>query len=267
MPPDTNTLVVPDVMDAARANALLAVLGRTDILMPGDALPPFFHQIYFWDAQPPARLGRDGHPAVGQGLIPDTGLPRRMWAGGTLGFTAQVVLGRPAEKRSRVVSVTHKTGRSGPLCFVTLQHDIWQDGQCRITETQDLVYRNDPGPKAPAPQKVLSGDMPEATRTCCYSPTDLFRYSALTFNGHRIHYDLDYARKTEGYEGLVVHAPLLAQELLLWAQDMYLPCGQFTFRAVAPVMHNETVTLCRRDTALWVAGRDGRLCLRADIQA
>lgn len=267
MPQDNPDHVVSDVMDPARANALLAMLGRPATLAPGDALPPFFHQIYFWDAQPPARLGRDGHPAVGQGLIPDPGLPRRMWAGGTLGFAAPVVLGQPAEKRSRVVSVTHKTGRSGPLCFVTLQHDIWQDGRCRVTETQDLVYRNDPDPKARAPQPPWPEHRAEDRLERRFTPTDLFRYSALTFNGHRIHYDLDYARNTEGYEGLVVHAPLLVQELLLWAQDIHLPCGQFSFRAVAPVMHGETVTLCRRDTALWVAGRDGRLCLKADTEA
>ena len=121
-----------DVMDPARAAALLATLGLPAAVQTGDALPPFFHQIYFWQALPPAELGRDGHPATGasdNSVIPDLGLPRRMWAGGRLEFHASLRAGLAAEKITTVADISRKTGRSGPLGFVTLQHDIMQDGQ------------------------------------------------------------------------------------------------------------------------------------------
>ena len=116
-----------DVLDPARATALQVALGQVADITDGSALPPFFHQLYFWAPQPPDRLGRDGHPAVGGGgLIPDMGLPRRMWAGGRLEFTNPLIAGRPARRTSVVDQAAHKQGRSGPLGFVTLRHDIRQ---------------------------------------------------------------------------------------------------------------------------------------------
>ncbi len=259
----TETTRQNDMLDPARAAALQVALGGAATLGQGDALPPFFHQLYFWQPQPPDALGRDGHPRVG-GLIPDLGLPRRMWAGGRLQFHAPVRLGVMAEKVAVCESVTSKTGRTGPLGFVTLRHEIWQDGRKCIAEWQDLVYRQDPDPKAPRPVSPTAPNDAEEERTVTFDSTLLFRYSALTFNGHRIHYDEPYARTVEGYDGLVVHGPLLAQLLMLMARDALGPLTQFSFRATAPLMHHEMATLCRKGRSLWVKGPDGRQCMMAE---
>ncbi|MDU8927727.1 MaoC family dehydratase N-terminal domain-containing protein [Alisedimentitalea sp. MJ-SS2] len=252
-----------DVLDPSHARAFQAALGRTPSITTGDDLPPFFHQLYFWEARPPAELGRDGHPRTGLGLIPDMGLQRRMWAGGQLKFHAPLIAGQPAEKQSTITSVTRKAGRTGPLAFVTLRHDIRQDDQLCVTEYQDLVYREDPSPDQPQSTPPIAATDEETSRHQSFDSTLLFRYSALTFNGHRIHYDLDYATQVEGYAGLIVHGPLLAQFLMLMATDQLGPLESFVFRATAPLIHTETATLCRRDTALWVRGPDGRQCMQA----
>ena len=257
-----------DLMDVARANSLLVALGRAGDLKAHDPLPPFFHQLYFWTPQPPDQLGRDGHPKVG-GLIPDLGLPRRMWAGGRLTFHAPLRAGQPARKHSTCTAQTRKQGRSGPLAFVTLRHEIMQGDTLCLTEEQDLVYREDGVIGAPRPVP------PNVPRTATHRipvhfvQTLLFRYSALTFNGHRIHYDEAYARDIEGYDGLVVHGPLLAQLLMLWATEDLGPLATFTFRATAPLMHLEAAWLCRTGSELWVEGPDGRLCMtaQAEVQA
>ncbi|WP_171101280.1 acyl dehydratase [Ruegeria sp. HKCCD7255] len=254
-----------DVMDPARAAALQAALGLEVTVAEGSPLPPFFHQLYFWSPQPPHRLGRDGHPRVGEGMIPDMGLPRRMWAGGRLQFHAPLLAGVPAERRSFVDSTETKMGRSGPLGFVILRHAIWQAGAVRVTEWQDLVYREDALGTAPEPPVARTDETD--SRQVEFSTTLLFRYSALTFNGHRIHYDADYAKDVEGYEGLVVHGPLLAQHLMLFATELMGPLTQFLFRASSPLMHFQSATLCRNGDEFWVRGPDGRQCMLAIAQS
>ncbi len=255
-----------DVLDPARAAAFQVALGQVPDITDGAPLPPFFHQLYFWSPQPPQGLGRDGHPAVGAGgLIPDMGLPRRMWAGGRLAFFAPLIAGQPAQRVSVVEQAVHKHGRSGPLGFVTLRHEIRQGDTLCLTEWQDLVYRKDPDPTAPHPVSTPAPARHDETdmRQVTFNSTLLFRYSALTFNGHRIHYDPDYARDVEGYAGLVVHGPLLAQHLMLLAKEMIGPLAEFTFRAASPLMHSETASLCRAGTDLWVRGPDGRAVMEA----
>lgn len=263
---------VSDQLDPARATAMMALLGAPSGFVTGQPLPPFFHQLYFWKPLPETVLGRDGHPKVGtplNPLIPDMGLPRRMWAGGRLEFRQRLFCGRVAEKRSYREDVVARRGRSGPLVFVTLRHEFWQDGQHCLTEWQDLVYREDPeiDTTADAPNSTSNPETARKDETLCetqaFSTTQLFRYSALTFNGHRIHYDLDYARGVEGYPGLVVHGPLLAQRLMLLAESQIGPLAEFTFRATSPVCHEEEVSFCLVDHDLWVRGSDGRLCMRA----
>lgn len=249
-----------DVMDPARAAALAAVLGLP--FDPGAPLIPFAHQVYFWEALPEAGLGRDGHPALGP-FLPDLGLPRRMWAGGRLEFAAPLHAGHPAERTSTIEAVTRKTGRSGRLGFVTVRHEIRQGGALAVTEWQDIVYREDPAPGVPLPappEAPAHADEREDRRA---GPTTLFRYSALTFNGHRIHYDKDYARGVEGYAGLVVHGPLLAQWLMLMAAR-HRPLARFSFRALAPLLCPDPATLGRDGGRLWAAGPDGRLRMTAE---
>ncbi|ASM74242.1 mesaconyl-C(4)-CoA hydratase [Pseudosulfitobacter pseudonitzschiae] len=247
-----------DVMDPARARALQVALGASATLDTGDSLPPFFHQLYFWEPAVPAELGRDGHPRVG-GLIPDMGLPRRMWAGGRLEFNAPLRLGTAAEKLSVCERAERKVGRSGDLAVVTLRHEISQDGKLRVTEWQDLVYRAEADAQAPRPVAPVARTDEDNCRKVDFDATLLFRYSALTFNGHRIHYDQPYARDVEGYDGLVVHGPLLAQLLMLEAGEI----NRFSYKATAPLMHHERAEICRKGTDLWVRGADGRQCMVA----
>lgn len=251
-----------DVMDPARAQAMQVALGHAPTLQAGDALPPFFHQLFFWTPLPPDALGRDGHPKVG-GLIPDMGLPRRMWAGGRLKFHLPLRLGDDATRVSVCEAAKRKDGRTGPLAFVTLRHEVWQNGALCLSEWQDLVYREDPAPDAPRPVPPVAPTHAEDAVQVKFDATLLFRYSALTFNGHRIHYDQPYARDVEGYDGLVVHGPLLAQHLMLMATAALGPLDQFTFRATAPLMHTEEATLCRKGRTFWVRAPDGRQCMTA----
>ncbi len=252
---------VTDPFDIARARALQATLGQTPDLQTGDPMPPFYHQIYFWDPQPPENLGRDGHPATG-GFIPDLGLPRRMWAAGKLTFHRPLLAGIKAERTSVVEAVTRKPGRSGPLGFVTIRHDIKQRGTLALTEHQELVYREG-DVTTEIPQAAADEDTREDVH---FNSTVLFRYSALTFNGHRIHYDETYARQVEGYDGLAVHGPLLAHLLMGLATRQLGTLTSFQYRATAPLMHHEVATLCWKSGRAWVRGPDGRQCMIAEAR-
>ncbi|MFZ5963133.1 FAS1-like dehydratase domain-containing protein [Thalassococcus sp. BH17M4-6] len=254
-----------DLIDPARARALQATLGIVPDIETGMPLPPFFHYIYFWEIEIPAKLGRDGHPRVGEGLIPDMGLPRRMWAGGTLNFHSPLIAGVPAVQTVRVLKAERKDGRSGPLAFVTVEYAVEQDGAAICTEVRDIVYREDADPDAPKPTPPEARTDEEEAREVAFDSTMLFRYSALTFNGHRIHYDGEYAKRVEGYDGLVVHGPLQAQLLMLMLDRPEDPLRSFKFRMTAPLMHWETATLCRKGTDAWVRGPGGRQCLTAVV--
>lgn len=246
-----------DVVDPARATALAAVL---DIAAPsaGEPLPPFFHQVYFWEAKPPAKLGEDGHPRRGA-FLPHLGLPRRMWAGGRLQFPSPFRSGCPAIKQSTITDVAEKTGRSGRLAFATVRHEIFQDNELCIVEEQDLVFREAHDPSAPAltTREAPKDAQPERV---FFDPTTLFRYSALTHNGHRIHYDLEYARNVEGYGNLVTHGPLLAQLLMLRAAKRG-QISSFSFRATSPLLVTDVATLCQSGQHLWVRNDSGALVM------
>ncbi|QIE57950.1 acyl dehydratase [Pikeienuella piscinae] len=265
------TRAISDLIDPWREAALHAAL---DLAGPppgaGDALPSFHHWIYFLEAAPGRALGRDGHPATG-GFIPDLGLPRRMWAGGRLEFHRPLPIGAGAERRTTIENITRKSGRSGPLAFVTLRHEISGAHGLAITEWQDLVYRDDADPAAPAPTSAPAPAGESRARAVALGPVALFRYSALTFNGHRIHYDREYARDVEGYPGLVVHGPLIAQLLLALAEEHHGPPARFRFRARAPGFDFEEITLCAVDVPagarLWAKGADGRLLMEAETSA
>lgn len=263
--PATQTLT--DVMDPARARALEATLGLAPRAEAGADLPPFFHHVYFWDPAPPADLGRDGHPKLG-GFVPDMGpdlkQPRRMWAAGRLLFHAGLKAGVLAEKVSVVEGVTRKTGRSGPLAFVRIRHDIRQRGTIVLTEWQDIVYR---GKSDAVPDRPAARSDETHREKLRFDSTTLFRYSALTMNGHRIHYDKPYARRVEGYDDLVVHGPLLAQHLMLMgARQLGHPLTEVTYRATAPLVLGQKAVLCWADAAAWVRGPDGAQCMEATIR-
>ncbi|MFK7762281.1 MAG: acyl dehydratase [Roseobacter sp.] len=254
-----------DALDPARAQALCVTLGQKQNVLAGDPLPPFFHHVYFWDAQTATHLGQDGHPKTGD-LIPDLGLPRRMWAGGRLSFHRPLKTGIPAKKRSYCAAATRKEGRSGALGLVTLCHEIHQGDALCVTEWQDLIYRAAADLTAAAPQPPQARCDEDSRVEVGFTTTQLFRYSALTFNGHRIHYDRPYARDVEGYAGLVVHGPLLAQQLMLMAEKNVGPLDAFSFRATAPLLDFETAELCGSGNTFWVRGPDGRQCMIAEAE-
>lgn len=199
----------------------------------------------FWtlcpDALEPAFLGRDGHPRLGVEL-PPLPLPRRMWAGGEITFDAPLFPGEVVERDSRIESITEKTGSTGSLIFVSIRHDYRVDGARRLSERQDLVYRADPVPGQAGPAYPLAPDLgvPVATVELTSDPVRLFRFSALTFNGHRIHYDVDYARGVEGYAGLVVHGPMQAVAMMnLAARVLGHAPAKFSYRGQSPLIVGE----------------------------
>lgn len=195
-----------DSMDRQHAERVALSVGD-DPAHLGSALPLLWHWAFFVAGQPYQNLGHDGHPLRG-GVLPPTATDRqRMWAGGRVQFHAPLRLGLPAQRHSTITSVTEKQGRSGSLVFVTARHQYTQQGLECITEEQDIVYRAPAAPRLKGSQPIPVSDWQQTVQP---SSTMLFRYSAVTFNGHRIHYDIDYARDSEGYPGLVVHGPLIA---------------------------------------------------------
>ncbi len=177
---------------------------------PGQALPPLWHWAFFQPAEAPEALGDDGHPARG-GFLPPAAGRNRMWAGSRLAFDHPLIIDAPAEREAEITHIEEKQGRSGALLFVTVRHVYRQHGRVAFSEEQDIVYRTPGGPVTHIDEPLPHADWAE---TIVPSPVSLFRYSAVTFNGHRIHYDWPYATETEGYSGLVVHGPLIATHVL-----------------------------------------------------
>jgi 3-methylfumaryl-CoA hydratase len=231
------TETVGDFIAPAPAQAAAAMLDDTESrLQDGAALPPLWHWFYFLPKAPASRIGPDGHPQRG-GFLPPIPLPRRMFAGARLSFAAPLVIGRPARREGVIRAVSQKTGRSGTLAFVTVGYTIRQDGRVCVEEEQDIVYR-EPGAPVPAPQPAPLPPAPEGavSRVIEPDPVLLFRFSALTFNAHRIHYDRPYATGVEGYPGLVVHGPLTAVLLMeLVRRNIGRPVRAFSFRGQAPL--------------------------------
>ncbi|MCB2074581.1 MAG: MaoC family dehydratase N-terminal domain-containing protein [Novosphingobium sp.] len=234
-----------DVLEPSRSNAITAALGVMTDFKAGDPLPLLHHWLYFWNVQPPEGLGKDGHPAKG-GFLPPVALPRRMWAGGRLRFENPLRFGDEVTRTSTILKVQEKSGKSGQLVFVTVEHKLAVSGETAVIEEQDLVYR-----EAAAPGSITGpsgeGPQPQSTwhRTIFPDEVLLFRYSALTMNGHRIHYDLPYARDEEAYPALVVQGPLQATCLAAMAQrELGRPLKTFEFRGMSPAFAGTTLHVC-----------------------
>jgi len=231
------TEIVEDDISLAPALAAAATFDDTVTqLGQGTALPPLWHWFYFLPKAPQAMLGSDGHPRRG-GFMPPIPYPRRMFAGARLRFHRPLVIGQPALREGVIRNVVQKSGRSGSLAFVTVGYRFRQHGEICIDEEQDIVYR-EPGPPVPAPQPIELPPVPEGAWSRIVAPDTrlLFRFSALTFNAHRIHYDRPYAMSEEGYPGLVVQGPLTATLLLeLVRHNTARPIAGFSFRGQAPL--------------------------------
>ncbi|EFL87550.1 MaoC family dehydratase N-terminal domain-containing protein [Ahrensia sp. R2A130] len=262
---------VTDTIDARRARLMEATLDREPQATTGDALPPFWHYIYFNDEIPASRLKEDGHERLG-GFLPPVDLPRRMWAGGRVEIYQPLRIGQQATKTSTVTDITLKSGRSGALCFVTVEHRFEADGEPCFTETQNIVYREMPSSDTIPPAGKPAPEDPQFHKLATTDPVMLFRYSALIFYGHRIHYDIDYTRDVEGYPGLVVHGPLSVALLtdMAVAQNPQRRLRSFDIRAHSPIFCGDPVhlELCDDGDAVtsWARTEDGTLSMAVTAQ-
>jgi 3-methylfumaryl-CoA hydratase len=258
-----------DGIGAAPLVALSALLDRDDAPpRAGDAAPPLAHWLYFLPAYRQSEAGPDGHALKGD-FLPPVPLPRRMWAGSRLEFMRPLTVGSDASRVSTIKDVTMKEGRSGPLVFVTVRHEVSDAQGLVLTDEHDIVYRGGAALKAkdtPAP----SGE--QWRRQIDPDPVLLFRYSAVTFNSHRIHYDYPYATKVEGYPGLVVHGPLIATLLvdLLRRNVAQLRLLTFSFRALKPLFDTAAFATCGlpdekgRAARLWTRDDAGAVTMQAE---
>ncbi|WP_432260906.1 FAS1-like dehydratase domain-containing protein [Cupriavidus sp. TMH.W2] len=268
------TVESQDEITAFPLKALAATLDSPDRAPGrGDALPPLWHWLYFLPLHARSELGADGHANRG-GFLPPVPLPRRMWAGSRLRFHDALCVGDAVCKTSRILDVNAKTGRTGTLAFVTVEHQYFGAAGLAITEEQDIVYREQAPPGAPSPEPVLAPNDEDWAREIVADPVLLFRYSALTFNGHRIHYDRQYAAAIEQYPGLVVHGPLLATLLmeLLRANQPDRQVRSFSFKGVRPTLVGQRFHVCGKLNAggdavsLWIRQEDGALAMTATAE-
>lgn len=238
----------------------------------GDAAPLLLHWLMFQEVKPLSETGPDGHGKRGD-FLPPIALPRRMWAGGRIDFVKPLMIGAAVERRSRIEAISEKAGRQGPLVLVTLAHEISDSAGVVLKEQQDLVYRAAPQPGTAPPATEMAPPAPDWAERIEPTPLMLFRYSALTMNGHRIHYDQPYATAVEGYSGLVVHGPLLATYLL--SRYQATPLGaevkHFAYRALRPVFDTAPFDVCgslRPEGAeLFIRDTAGHICMKAEVSA
>ncbi len=263
------TETLQDHITLAPLQALAATLDRDDPPPgPGDAVAPGWQWLYFLPLHPLRAISTDGHPTRG-GFLPPVPLPRRMWAASRIELRHALRAGSAVTRTSRIADVSAKQGRTGPLVFVRVHHEISDAHGLAITEDQDIVYREmaQTGETPPAAPAARTDE--QFSRRITPDPVLLFRYSALTFNGHRIHYDRPYAMGEEAYPGLVVHGPLIATLLIdqLRRAHPAVHVRAFEFKAVSPLFDTAPFEVCGRldgDVAsLWARGPQGQLAMQA----
>jgi 3-methylfumaryl-CoA hydratase len=257
-----------DQVTVAPLRALSALLDRDDPKpRAGDAAPPLAHWLYFLPMYRQSEAGPDGHAARG-GFLPPIPLPRRMWAGSRLDFVKALRVGAEVTRISRIKDVTLKEGRSGTLAFVTVRHEVSDAEGLVLTDEHDIVYRGET-PLASPPGPAPGGEAWK--REIHPDPLLLFRYSAVTFNGHRIHYDHPYTTRVEGYPGLIVHGPLIATLLvdLLRRNKPEATLRTYVFRALRPLYDTAAFSTCglpdetRRSARLWTRDAEGAMTMEA----
>jgi 3-methylfumaryl-CoA hydratase len=253
---------------ALRAAAMLDL--PSDSLVDGAALPQGWYALLFGPLAPQSQIGPDGHPRRGD-FLPPVPLPRRMFAGRRTTFHAPVRIGDELERISEIAQVEPKSGRSGRMIFVTVIHRLRARGVPVVTEEQDIVYREAAQPGAAAAPAQAAPGSPAWRRTVVPDAVMLFRYSALTYNGHRIHYDADYTRTVEGYPERVVNGGLTTLLLLEAARaNLGRPFAAVATRNLKPLFVDQPITLCGSQAGdqaeLWVTDADGALALKASAE-
>ncbi len=265
------TVVTLDQCNHLAATLDMTAAARLDAgIVAGGVLPPLWHWMGWLPDAPMSGLGADGHPARG-GFLPPVPLERRMWAGGRLTFHSPARIGATLRRHSEIVKISEKSGATGRMVFVTVRHEIASGGETLISEEQDIVYvampdRFTPPPPVPAPEDTLWSE------AVAMDTVRLFRFSAVTFNAHRIHFDLEYAQRVEKYPGLVVHGPL--QAILLMEAARRRQGGQhpasYKFRGVRPLFHFDNLRLVGHQgpegrLGLATVQGDGLCCMQAEL--
>ncbi|MBC5765765.1 FAS1-like dehydratase domain-containing protein [Ramlibacter albus] len=268
------TETLTDEITAAPLRAMSATLDRDDVPpQRGSDVPPLWHWLYFLPMHPAHEIGPDGHAKRG-GFLPPVPLPRRMWAGGRLEWNLEnpLQVGDVVKRVSRIASVNEKSGRTGNLVFVTVVHEYHNVAGLALTEEHDIVYRDAPKPGDPVPEPTRAEEGAPWHRELVPDDVLLFRYSALTFNGHRIHYDRRYVTEVEGYPGLIVHGPLIATLLvdLLRRKAPTARLKKFEFKAVRPTFDGNPMRVNGRldgnKVALWANDHQGFLTMKATAE-
>lgn len=266
-----------DVVNARHIQMMQALLNQDD--KNPSVLPHLYHWFYFLPIVDGKEIAEDGHPHKGS-FLPPIPFPKRMWAGGRLQFIHPILINQKIRRESEILKVQFKSGKSGDMYFITVKHSIYAEDQLAIIEEHDIVYRE----ASNTVQNQIASQPTTATQTQAiearhYSfkenfPIDevtLFRYSAITFNGHRIHYDRPYATQIEGYPGLIVHGPLLATLLLhtFKTQNPTKTISSFEFRAVNPVFDFNNFNICAdthsENAELWIEKEQGQICMKAQV--
>lgn len=253
-----NTQTLTDNICPILVRRMAATLGKT-APQNGEALPHLWQWMFFQAELTDEHLGRDGHPQLGE-FLPPAEKRNRMWAGGELEFIEPLIVGLDAECKSTIEKIVEKHGSTGALLFVTVKHEYSQQGKLAVIERQNIVYRE------PSPPKLTSDVAPPADWQTQHTPnaTQLFRYSAVTFNGHRIHYDYPYVTEVEGYPNLVVHGPMMAT----WALHGFIEANpdktveRFSYRGVRPTTLPDAITIAGRlgednQAEVWISNDKG----------
>ena len=257
--------VIKDNVDIARSRVAKDFFQINKLqLKLGEPLPKYWHWFFCWETANDRLLGLDGHIKPGNNIIPDTGFPRRMWGGSEINFFEPLLIGMEITRIITLESIDYKKGNSGDFCVIKIKNELKNNDTILLIERQSLVYlrsRTDFDQSAPKPHDNLSDDFLSKK----YTENQLFRYSALTMNSHRIHYDLDYCKTVEYYPSLVVHGPLLAQNLIDAADQRFDGNLQFfKYRALNPIFVSDEFTINASDTGeFWIANKSGVLSMSA----
>lgn len=260
-----------DRIDPTPVLAMARTLDDRDFTVrAGDPLPELWHWLYFLPMVAQSEIGTDGHPKKG-GFLPPVALERRMWASSRLTFHQDLMIGDEIHKTSEILKISEKQGKTGSMVFVTVRHLTHSKQELAITEEQDIVYLPMPKSFAP-PLSALASETLQWRENYPVSPVLLFRFSALTFNGHRIHYDRNYATEVEKYPGLVVHGPLQALLLMESAKKRH-PGGKpatYSFRAIRPLFDFDQIAVCGQSRPdggddLYTVNGDNAIAMQATI--
>lgn len=262
-----------DILHASHLAGLSALLdGDGHAPGVGTPLPPTAHWLFFQPRAPQSEIGADGHPKRG-GFMPAIKLPRRMWAGSRLDYIRPLLVGQEVTRTSSILDINEKQSAAGALIFVTLKHAYDGPDGLALVEEQDIVYRDDPAPNSPAPKPKPAPEEFDWDASAQPDEVMLFRYSALTFNSHRIHYDFDYATTVEGYSGLIVHGPLTATLLIenfrKKTPDAVLK--NYHYRAVSPLICGDRITFAgaalndANSADVWAKNSNGNLSMSGKV--